>query len=58
MARYAAQQAIVYRENVDPDGTIELLDQVTADEVKDVAANIADRLSVAVVGPHAVADFA
>jgi predicted Zn-dependent peptidase len=58
VARYAAQQAIVYRENVDPDGTIELLDRVTADEVKDVAANIADRLSVAVVGPHAVADFA
>ncbi len=52
VARHAAQQAIVYREDVNPDTTIEMLDQVTHDDVRDVAARIADRLSVAVVGPH------
>ena len=57
VARYAAQQAIVYREDVDPDRTIELLDQVTIQEVREVAANVSDRLSVACVGPHAAADF-
>jgi predicted Zn-dependent peptidase len=57
VARYAAQQAIVYREDVDPDRTIELLDQVTIDDVREVAGNIADRLSIAVVGPHSVQEF-
>jgi predicted Zn-dependent peptidase len=57
VARYAAQQAIVYREDVDPDRTIELLDQVTANEVREVAANIEDRLSLACVGPHTPEDF-
>ncbi len=57
VARQAAQQAIVYRESVDPDRAIELLDRVTAAEVREVAGDIADRLSVAVVGPHTVAEF-
>jgi predicted Zn-dependent peptidase len=57
VARYAAQQAIVYREDVNPDRTIELLDRVTADEVREVAACVADRLSVACVGPHSREDF-
>ena len=57
VARYAAQQAIVYREDVDPELTIELLDQVAIGEVREVAANVADRLSVACVGPHTAADF-
>ncbi len=57
VARYAAQQAIVYREDVDPERTIELLDQVAIGEVREVAANIDDRLSVACVGPHTPADF-
>ncbi len=57
VARHAAQQAIVYREGVDPDRTIELLDQVTADEVREVAVRVDDELSVACVGPHAVEDF-
>ena len=48
VARYAAQQTIVYGEDVDPDVTIELLDKVTFDEVREVAAGIADELSVAV----------
>jgi predicted Zn-dependent peptidase len=57
VARYAAQQAIVYGENVDPDRTIELLDQVTYDDVREVAAGVADELSIAVVGPHTVAEL-
>jgi predicted Zn-dependent peptidase len=57
VARYAAQQAIVYDENVDPDRTIELLDQVTYDDVREVAAGVADELSVAVVGPHTVTEL-
>jgi predicted Zn-dependent peptidase len=57
VARYAAQQAIVYGEDVDPDRTIELLDQVTYDDVREVAAGVADELSVAVVGPHTVTEL-
>ncbi len=52
VARHAAQQTIVYGEDVDPDRTIELLDQVSFEEVREVAAGVADRLSVACVGPH------
>jgi predicted Zn-dependent peptidase len=57
VARYAAQQTIVYDEDVDPEVTIELLDNVTFEEVRDVAAGIADELSVAVVGPHTVEEL-
>jgi predicted Zn-dependent peptidase len=52
VARHAAQQTIVYREPVDPDRTIELLDAVTVKDVRDVAARVSNELSVAVVGPH------
>ena len=57
VARYAAQQTIVYGEDADPDTTIELLDNVTHDQVREVAAGIADELSVAVVGPHTVEEL-
>jgi predicted Zn-dependent peptidase len=57
VARHAAQQTIVYREDVDPDGAIELLDEVSVKDVTDVAARIADELSVAVVGPHTVEEL-
>jgi predicted Zn-dependent peptidase len=57
VARHAAQQTIVYGEDVDPDRVIELLDQVTFDEVREVAAGVADRLSVACVGPHTVEEL-
>jgi len=57
IARHAAQQTIVYGEDVDPDRTIELLDEVTFDEVRDVAARVADRLSIACVGPHTVEEL-
>ncbi len=57
VARYAAQQAIVFGEDVDPDRTIALLDRVSFDDVREVAAGVADRLSVACVGPHRTEDF-
>jgi predicted Zn-dependent peptidase len=52
VARHAAQQTILYGEPPDPDRGISLLDQVTFDQVKEIAARIPERLSVACVGPH------
>jgi predicted Zn-dependent peptidase len=57
VARHAAQQTIVYGESVDPDLTIELLDRVSFDEVREVASRVADELSVACVGPHTVEEL-
>ncbi|HEX3979230.1 MAG TPA: pitrilysin family protein [Solirubrobacteraceae bacterium] len=57
VARYAAQQTIVYDEDADPETTIDLLDNVTFAEVREVAAGIADELSIAVVGPHTVEEL-
>jgi predicted Zn-dependent peptidase len=57
VARHAAQQTIVYGQEVDPDRVIELLDSVSFDEVREVAAGVADRLSVACVGPHTVEEL-
>jgi predicted Zn-dependent peptidase len=58
VARHAAQQTILYREPVDPDDVIALLDSVTFDQVSEVAAGVADELSVACVGPHTLEEFA
>jgi predicted Zn-dependent peptidase len=57
VARYAAQQRIVYGEDVDPDKAITVLDEVSFDEVVQAAATVSDRLSVACVGPHTAEDF-
>jgi predicted Zn-dependent peptidase len=54
VARHAAQQAIVYGEDPNPDTVIELLDQVTSEQVREVAAAIPEELSLACVGPHTV----
>jgi predicted Zn-dependent peptidase len=58
VARHAAQQAIVYGEEVDPDATIRLLDEVTHEQVAAVARRVADELSLACVGPHTEDEFA
>jgi predicted Zn-dependent peptidase len=52
VARFAAQQVIVYDEEINPDASVARLDAVTHDEVREIAAGVADELSVAVVGPH------
>jgi predicted Zn-dependent peptidase len=58
VARFAAQQTIVHRsEDIDPNHTITLLDDVTYDEVRAVAAGIADELAIACVGPHTVEEL-
>ncbi len=57
VARYAASQSIVFAEQIDPDAAIAALDAVTYDEVREVAAGIADRLAIACVGPHTVEEF-
>jgi predicted Zn-dependent peptidase len=57
VARQAAQQAIVYHDDIDPDMAIALLDSVTYDQVVEVAQGIEDALSLAVVGPHTAEDF-
>ena len=58
VARYAAQQSIVYGETVDPDASIDLLDAVEPAEVIEVAAGISQELAVACVGPHTVEELA
>jgi len=58
VARHAAQQTVVYGEEVDPDKAIALLDEVTFDEVAEVARGVAEALSTACVGPHTTAEFA
>jgi predicted Zn-dependent peptidase len=57
VARYAANQQIVFGESIDPDEAIEALDAVTFDEVRDVAAGVADKLAIACVGPHSAGEF-
>jgi predicted Zn-dependent peptidase len=57
VARYAANQRIVFGEDVDPDAAIAALDAVTFDEVRETAARVADNLAVAVVGPHEAGEF-
>jgi predicted Zn-dependent peptidase len=57
VARYGANQRIVYGEDIDPDAAIAALDAVTYGEVREVAANVAEQLAVACVGPHEASDF-
>jgi predicted Zn-dependent peptidase len=57
VARYAAAQTIVFGEPIDPDRAISLLDEVTHEQVTEVARDVADSLSIACVGPHTAADF-
>jgi predicted Zn-dependent peptidase len=63
VARYGASQTIVYPHSgtggpdIDPDAAVRALDAVTFDEVREVAANVADNLAVACVGPHEEGDF-
>ena len=57
VARYAAQQTIVYGEDVDPDRSIALLDEVTFERGCRDRRRVADELSVACVGPHTAEDL-
>jgi predicted Zn-dependent peptidase len=52
VARHAAQQTILHSDEPDPDATIDLLDQVTFEEVADIGSRVPEELSIACVGPH------
>jgi predicted Zn-dependent peptidase len=57
VARYAANQKIVFGDSIDPDEAIARLDAVTLEEVRDVAASVSDELAVSCVGPHSSEEF-
>src|SRR3954451_19668394 len=58
VARYAANQRIVFDEEIDPDDAIARLDAVTHAQVAEVARGVdPDKLAVACVGPHEESDF-
>jgi predicted Zn-dependent peptidase len=58
VARHAAAQTVVYGQDIDPDAAIAVIDDVTYDEVREVARGVSEALSVACVGPHSADDFA
>jgi predicted Zn-dependent peptidase len=58
VARYAANQTVVFGEDIDPDRAIALLDEATIEQVAEVARGVSEEASVACVGPHAVDEFA
>jgi predicted Zn-dependent peptidase len=57
VARHGAQQRIVRDDDIDPDAAIAAIDEVTFDEVREVAAGIGEELAVACVGPHEAEEF-
>jgi predicted Zn-dependent peptidase len=57
VARYAANQSIVFGQDIDPDAAISALDAVTFDEVREVGAGVTENLAVACVGPHSAGEF-
>jgi predicted Zn-dependent peptidase len=58
VARYAANQAVVFDEDIDPDRVIDRLDAVTFDEVAEIARRVDPAtLAVACVGPHQADEF-
>jgi len=57
VARYAANQKIVFGQEIDPDAAVAALDAVTPAQVREVAAGVAENLAVACVGPHTADEF-
>ena len=51
-------QTVVHGQEIDPDAAIAVLDEVTFDQVAEVARGISEDASVACVGPHDAAEFA
>jgi predicted Zn-dependent peptidase len=58
VARYAANQTVVFGEDIDPDRAIAALDETTFEQVDEVARGVSVEASVACVGPHESAEFA
>ncbi|WP_354701314.1 putative zinc protease [Paraconexibacter sp. AEG42_29] len=58
VARTAANQTIVYGDQIDPDVHIARMDAVTFDEVADIARRVdPTTLAIACVGPHEASEF-
>ena len=57
VASNAARRRIVHGASIDPDVAIAELDNVTFEQVRDVAAAVSEELAVACVGPHEASDF-
>ena len=57
VARRAAGQKVTFGEIQSPDETIDALDAVTEDDVREIARKVQGAPAVACVGPHDVADF-
>lgn len=57
VARHAAQQRVLYDDEVDPDVEIARLDSVTREQVVEVARAVRGEPAVACVGPHERAEF-
>ena len=58
VARHAANQTVVFGEDIDPDRAIALLDEATIEQVAEVARGVSEEASVACVGPHGADEFA
>jgi predicted Zn-dependent peptidase len=57
VARRAAGQKVTFGEIQSPDETIDALDAVTEDDVREIARTVQGAPAVACVGPHEAADF-
>ena len=58
VARHAANQTVLFGDDIDPDLAISSLDDTTFERVAEIANGISVEASVACVGPHEVAEFA
>jgi predicted Zn-dependent peptidase len=58
VARFAASQAILFGEDINPDRAIDALDAVTFDDVAEIARAVdPEAAAVACVGPHDASEF-
>ncbi|MBA2637928.1 MAG: insulinase family protein [Solirubrobacterales bacterium] len=57
VARHAAGQTVVFGEPIDPEGSIQALDDVRFEDVVAIARDIEEDIAVACVGPHEADDF-
>jgi predicted Zn-dependent peptidase len=57
VARWAANQTVVFGQEIDPNQAITALDETTFDAVREVAGGISEASSVACVGPHTTDEF-
>src|SRR5215211_7089703 len=56
VARHAANQTVVFGQDIDPDVAIAALDETTLERVAEVARGVSEEVSVACVGPHDAAE--